>query len=154
MFARVILPLLALGLLIYALLDIAGTEKKDLGGVPKWFWVVIVIVLPVLGPLLWIVFRASRKRSEQSYGSGPSWGPAGRPGRGARRPSGPVAPDDDPDFLWRLEQERRRQQRNEAGGAAGGSAESNGSGGSGSGESSNEDDTDGSPTDKGGPAAS
>lgn len=118
MFARVVLPLLALGLLIYALLDIAGAEKKDLGGLPKWFWVVIVVFLPVLGPLLWIVTRASRRRAAQSYGSGPSWGSTGRPGRGARRPSGPVAPDDDPDFLWRLEQERRRQQRQAPGGAA------------------------------------
>jgi hypothetical protein len=143
MFARVVLPLLALGLLIYALLDIAGTEKKDLGGVPKWFWAVVVIVLPVLGPLVWIVFRVARPRSAQAYGSGPSWGPSGRPGRGPRRPSGPVAPDDDPDFLWRLEQERRRQQRNGAAGPTGGSDASSPASG---------DDADGSPTDKGGPA--
>ena len=40
-----------------------------------------------------------------------SSGPTGRPGPGGRRPSGPAAPDDDPDFLWRLEQERRREER-------------------------------------------
>ena len=143
MFARVVLPLLALGLMIYALVDIAGTEKKDLGGLPKWFWVLIVILLPVLGPLLWIVTKVSRRRTA-SYGAGPAWGASGRPGRGARRPTGPVAPDDDPDFLWRLEQERRRQQRREPGGPADDTST----------DDTSTDDTDGSPTDKGGPSAS
>ena len=151
MFARVVLPLLALGLMIYALVDIAGTEKKDLGGLPKWFWVLIVILLPVLGPLLWIVTKVSRRRTA-SYGAGPAWGASGRPGRGARRPTGPVAPDDDPDFLWRLEQERRRQQRREPG-STGGPADGTSTDDT-STDGSSTDDTDGSPTDKGGPSAS
>ncbi|WP_207219111.1 hypothetical protein [Pengzhenrongella frigida] len=44
---------------------------------------------------------------------GPS-GPAGPPRSGGwrpKRPSGPVAPDDDPEFLWLLEQQQRQADR-------------------------------------------
>lgn len=43
-----------------------------------------------------------------------------RPSRAARRePPRPVAPDDDPDFLWRLEAERRRQAKQNGGAPSG-----------------------------------
>src|SRR5690606_41728971 len=75
---------------------------------PRWLWVVIIVLLPVFGPVTWIATKQSRR-------SGGSGGRGARPGRGPRRPSGPVAPDDDPDFLWRLEQEKRRQARRDRG---------------------------------------
>jgi hypothetical protein len=45
-------------------------------------------------------------------------GPAGTAGTGGRRtgpPSGPVAPDDDPAFIWKLGQQRRRAERDAKG---------------------------------------
>ncbi|MFC8600683.1 MULTISPECIES: PLD nuclease N-terminal domain-containing protein [unclassified Isoptericola] len=109
MFARVILPLLVVGLALYALLDLAGSEEEERGGLPRWLWAVIIVLLPIFGAVAWIIVKQASRRA--SGGRGPSSRP-GRPGpAGPRRPSGPVAPDDDPEFLWRLEQEKRRRQR-------------------------------------------
>ncbi|SKC46861.1 PLD nuclease N-terminal domain-containing protein [Krasilnikoviella flava] len=109
MFARVILPLLVVGLALYALLDLFGSEEDERGGLPRWLWAVIIVLLPIFGAVAWIIVKRSARRAS---GGGP--GPSSRPGRrpsGPKRPSGPVAPDDDPEFLWRLEQEKRRRER-------------------------------------------
>lgn len=103
---RVLVGLVVVGLLVYSLADLSGSEEEDRGGLPRWLWVVIIVLLPVFGPVAWIVTKQSRRR-------GGAGGRGARPGRGPRRPSGPLAPDDDPDFLWRLEQEKRRQERQE-----------------------------------------
>lgn len=120
MLVRVVLPLVVLGLMVYSLADLAGSEDEERGGLPTWLWVLIIILLPVFGAAAWIVLKQQRRRAG---GLGPSSRGGGRPGRGPRRPSGPVAPDDDPDFLWRLEQERRRRQQREGGGSAEGTDE-------------------------------
>ncbi|MCP2263690.1 PLDc N-terminal domain-containing protein [Promicromonospora thailandica] len=110
---RVLLILAVVGLAVYALVDVWGSEEDERGGLPRWLWVLLIVLLPLLGAISWIVVRVSARRS----GAGPASGPGGsrprppRPGSGPRRPSGPVAPDDDPEFLWRLEQEKRRQER-------------------------------------------
>ncbi|MGF0115645.1 PLDc N-terminal domain-containing protein [Promicromonospora sp. Marseille-Q5078] len=113
MFARVILPLLVVGLALYALLDLAGSEEEERGGLPRWLWAVIILLLPVFGAVAWIVVKQASRRAPGGRG------PSGRSGRprpsGPRRPSGPVAPDDDPEFLWRLEQEKRRRERESGG---------------------------------------
>jgi hypothetical protein len=108
---RVLVGLAVAGLLIYALTDLLGSEEEDRAGLPRWLWIVIIVLLPIFGPIAWIVTKQTRRHG--GSGSRPR-----RPGRGPRRPTGPVAPDDDPDFLWRLEQEKRRRER-EQGGSAG-----------------------------------
>jgi hypothetical protein len=109
---RVLLILAVVGLAVYALVDVWGSEEDERGGLPRWLWVLLIVLLPLLGAIAWIVVRVAARRS----GAGPS-GPGGGsrpkpPARpGPRRPSGPVAPDDDPEFLWRLEQEKRKRER-------------------------------------------
>ncbi|MBI9113948.1 PLD nuclease N-terminal domain-containing protein [Sanguibacter suaedae] len=106
---RVLAVLTAFALLVYAFSDFATSDSRDRGDIPRWLWLVIIVLLPYFGPIAWIVF--SRSRRAQAAG-GTATGPARRgmpgAGRARRRPSGPVAPDDDPDFLWRLEREQRR----------------------------------------------
>lgn len=99
--------LAAVGLAVYALADCASSDSNERGGAPKWLWYLIIVVLPLFGPLAWILSRRSRTTRVAGTGS--------RPARGAQR-RGPVAPDDDPDFLWKLEQERRRRERESGGG--------------------------------------
>ena len=101
---RLFLVLAVLGLDLYALLDLAGSEEDERGGLPRWLWAVIIVLLPLFGAVAWIVVKQSARRAS---GGGPSPRPGRRPS-GPRRP-GPVAPDDDPEFLWRLEQEKRRR---------------------------------------------
>ncbi|OLT54218.1 PLD nuclease N-terminal domain-containing protein [Cellulosimicrobium sp. CUA-896] len=117
--ARVLLVLLAVGLAVYALVDLASSDDDERGGIPKWLWVVLIVLLPFVGAIAWVLVKRSQ-RSASRYGAGGRPG-AGRPGPGRRRRSGPVAPDDDPEFLWRLEQEQRRQGRGTRPGSGSGS---------------------------------
>lgn len=109
---RVLALVSAFALLVYALADFANSDERDRGGIPGWLWAVIIILLPYFGPLAWIVFSRSRRRQS----AGPGYPSAGRTPRSRRRPSGPIAPDDDPEFLWRLAQEQRNQARPAASG--------------------------------------
>jgi len=113
---RVLLILVIVGLMVYALVDVWGSEEDERGGLPRWLWVLLIVLLPLLGPISWIVVRVTGRRS--GAGPGPTSGPGTGGGRptppprpGPRRPAGPVAPDDDPEFLWALEQEKRKRER-------------------------------------------
>jgi len=110
--SRVLLTLLAVGLAVYALSDCATSDEEDRSGIPKGLWIVMIIFLPFVGPLAWILVSRSQRSRRATAGGAPTPG-RGRPA-GRRRPAAPVAPDDDPDFLWKLEQQRRREARGEA----------------------------------------
>lgn len=91
-----VLPLLYIGLVVYALSDMLQRPEKDPYGFAKWAWALAIVLLPFLGALLWIL--ASRSR--------PSAPPAPR--------REPIAPDDDPEYLaWLREQSKRRKQSDE-----------------------------------------
>ena len=83
---RVLPTLVLLGLTIYALVDCVQTEESRQRNLPKALWILLILLLPLVGPIAWLV--------------------AGRPGpgrgRGTNRPSSPRGPDDDPDFLRNL----------------------------------------------------
>lgn len=111
----VVITLVQILLAVYALVDCLRTAKTDLPGrLPRAFWLLIIILLPLLGPLAWIViswaskaetsdgrveipknpleiFRGSGERSE------------------SREPEIPQAPDDNPDFLFSIEAKMRRE---------------------------------------------
>lgn len=89
---RIIGFLLAIALAVYALTDLAGSDARRRGGIPKAVWTVLILVIPILGPIAWLL--VSRVATAP-----PSTGP-----------SAPLAPDDDPDFLWKLDQDKRRGQ--------------------------------------------
>ncbi|HET7800946.1 MAG TPA: PLDc N-terminal domain-containing protein [Humibacillus xanthopallidus] len=74
---------------IYALVDCVQTDRRQVRVMPKPVWLLAVLV-PVAGPLAW--FFAGRAAAR---GGGPTRGSGGRP-------TGPLGPDDDPDFLRRL----------------------------------------------------
>src|SRR5690606_41467897 len=69
-------------------------------------WILGTVLFPPPGSIAWLAVRFARKNRTAPR---PSAGPAG-PAAPASRP-GPLAPDDDPEFLWRLEQERRRAEQ-------------------------------------------
>ena len=98
---RVVLVLLAVALYIYFIIDVARTPKGQARTLPKWLWLVLVIVLPLVGGALWLLL-------------GRVWPQGG----GFRRKRGPVAPDDDPRFLRKLDDDvwskKMRRRRGEA----------------------------------------
>ena len=115
---RVLVYVVPVALAIYALFDLWRSRPEERAGLHPALWAAIIVLLPVLGPVAWIftsLYLRAQLRAAGGPGRGqrPAGGPA-RPGRAPRRQA-PLAPDDDPDFLWRLERERRRR---EAGGGA------------------------------------
>jgi hypothetical protein len=72
--------LVATAFWVYTIVDCAIQPPIRHRGVSKPVWVLIVVLLPVLGGILWLVVGRSRQMP-----------------KGARR-----APDDDPEFLGRI----------------------------------------------------
>lgn len=87
----------ALGLLIFSTVDCLMTPRHKVRVLPKIAWVPIILLLPLLGAGLWLGFGKAR----------------GAPQGGGAARRGPVAPDDDPEFLRKVEFQRRQQQRRE-----------------------------------------
>lgn len=103
----VLLALITIGLMTYALIDCVRTEDSRIRlGLPHWFWVVAILLLPLAGSITWLIVSRVIAGRE-----GPS-APLSRPER--PRPDRPLAPDDDPEFLFRLERDRRRAQQQRA----------------------------------------
>jgi len=89
--------LIAAAVLIYTVVDIALIDRSRVKGLPKILWILIVLVLPIIGAVLWF-FLGRERLSERGTG-----------GRQVRR--GPRAPDDDADFLRKLSREQAQDER-------------------------------------------
>jgi Phospholipase_D-nuclease N-terminal len=89
--------LIELGLALFCLIDCIQSSDDAVRNLPKWAWIVLILLFPFVGAIAWLV--AGRPFRDPGNGR-----PTGYPeyARAARRPSRPVAPDDDPDFLWEL----------------------------------------------------
>lgn len=97
--ARVFVPIIVL-LMIFAVVDIAVIDRARIRALPRGAWIAIAVVLAVVGPVLW--FFVGRLRQ----GEGVSVAAASTSHR-----LGPIAPDDDPDFLGRLHREQEQDDR-------------------------------------------
>lgn len=92
MLFRVVLAVAVLVIFVYGLVDVIRTPGHLTRGISKPAWIIVMIVLPVLGAILWLLIGRPRgsARAKPAY-------------------SHPRAPDDDPDFLRNLELRRRKQ---------------------------------------------
>ena len=104
---RVLIPLVLTGLLVFAVVDILVIDGGRVRGLPKYGWIGVVILIPLIGPLLW--FLVGRERLEARNHGGYADAPASPSAPGRR--FGPIAPDDDPDFLGRLSREQQQEER-------------------------------------------
>lgn len=77
------------------------------GRLPKAAWLILIVVGIVIGPLLWLFFKYQDVLTSGALASFPA--APDNPFRRKQEPTGPVAPDDDPDFLARLEAQNRRR---------------------------------------------
>jgi hypothetical protein len=100
---RVLMFLVPLALSVYAFIDCISTKDEDVRHMPKPLWAILVLLFPLAGSISWII--AGRKRQ-------PATGPGrfqGGDGRGQW-----VAPDDNPEFLKSLDEDRpRREEKDE-----------------------------------------
>ena len=85
--------LIEVGLVIVALISCLSAEKGQVHRLPRAAWVAIILLVPLAGPISYLL--AGRP------GAAPdSWASATHPPR-------IVAPDDDPDFLRKLDESRK-----------------------------------------------
>lgn len=87
--------LLELGLTIFCLIDCIQTPEIAVRNLPKWAWIVLILIFPLIGGIAWLVAgRATAGQRPQHHVSG---FPEDR-----RRSAGPLGPDDDPAYLSEL----------------------------------------------------
>ncbi|MER7500775.1 PLD nuclease N-terminal domain-containing protein [Nonomuraea pusilla] len=91
--AGVLIGLALLAFWLFSLFDVVTTPEDDVRNVPKPLWVLIVVVVPFLGGLVWLI--KGRPRAARAAWPVP-------PGPGM-----PKGPDDDPEFLKELERRMR-----------------------------------------------
>ena len=96
------LAITIVALCIYGIIDCARTQKESMPGrLPKPVWIVVALI-PVVGALLWLPLSWPIKHPD---GFGTIEVGRGRPRR--HEPEGPIAPDDDPEFLAKLDARNR-----------------------------------------------
>ncbi|GHB73276.1 membrane protein [Streptomyces cirratus] len=82
--------LLIIALTIYAFIDCLNTPEEEVKHLPKVVWVLIILLFSIVGPVVWLF--AGRTRTAA--------------GGGRVRRTEWVAPDDNPEFLRSLREER------------------------------------------------
>lgn len=98
---RALMFIVPLALTIYAFIDCLNTSEEDTKHLPKIAWVFIILLFWIVGPVVWLV--AGKNRHNRTGGAGPSsWQ------RGRRQQW--VAPDDNPDFLKSLKDDRKPEE--------------------------------------------
>lgn len=74
---------------IYAIVDCALRERDRIRGLARGWWLLIILLIPLIGGVLWFVIGRGR--------AGSAWRS--------------VAPDDDPDFLGSLKRDAAQEER-------------------------------------------
>lgn len=78
--------IIAVMLMIYCVIDVAQSSGDEVRRAPRWLWAAAVICIPLIGSVAWLVW--------------------GRPNAASiaenRADEAPLSPDDDPEFLRRL----------------------------------------------------
>lgn len=100
---------LIVGLTLYTLLDAVRTPAHEARTLPKWLWVIVTLLFPVVGPIMWLILG----RPKAQLAAQPAAG-APRPGFSQRRntPAPSVSsPDDDEEYLRWLKAKAERERR-------------------------------------------
>jgi hypothetical protein len=87
---RAIPVILALVLAVYSTVDVVQAERHLLRPLGRIGWLAVVLLVPIIGPLVWIFTGRMRERAAPM-------GPTGY----SREPR-VVAPEDDPEFLRQM----------------------------------------------------
>jgi hypothetical protein len=93
---RGLVPLLIIGMVVFCLIDCVQTPEYSVRNLPKWAWIVLILLFEVIGCVAWLVAgRPSAADRQREY-------PTGSPEHDRQRPRRDTAPDDDPEFLREL----------------------------------------------------
>lgn len=110
---RVLIVIAWIALTVYAIADWFRTPEEELPArLPKVMWLILIIItIPSfsIGAIAWIVVRAVTRAEAGKSPLPPLSIPKPTPPPTA--PTGPLAPDDDPEFLFRIERDIQREKR-------------------------------------------
>ena len=95
--------ILLLALWAYCIFDVISTDESLMRNMPKILWLVVVIVLPTVGSVAWLLLGRP-----EGAGLRPGDTSTFKAPRTPRLDRAPRAPDDDPAFLARLDDETKR----------------------------------------------
>ncbi|MGV8876588.1 MAG: PLD nuclease N-terminal domain-containing protein [Rhodoglobus sp.] len=76
---------------VFATVDVILTDRRRVRALPKALWVLVILLLPVIGVILWFILGKASSGSAVSNRS--------------------VAPDDDPNFLRTVRQREDQDER-------------------------------------------
>ena len=93
---------LLIGLMVFTLVEVINSDGRERFGLPRLAWILLIVLVPPVGSIVWLVVSRSRRAAESPAANG--WGRT-------VAAAGPTAPDDDPEFLWLLDQKRRQAER-------------------------------------------
>ena len=113
---RLLPVLLILALALFALIDCLARDEDEIRALPKVLWVLVILLFPLLGSVVWFIAGRPHGAALPGAGLGSGSGSAASTGeqrfnpfgRGSGGPKRALAPDDDPEFLRRLDEQRRR----------------------------------------------
>ncbi len=84
-----ILLLISIAITVYAFVDCARTEQEEVQRLPKWAWLLLIVIFapsPIVS-VAWLVIGKKRGRGNGGF---------------RKPPRKIIPPDDDPDFLRKL----------------------------------------------------
>jgi hypothetical protein len=90
-----------LALVLFCLIDCVQSDEHRVRNLPKWAWIVLIILIPIVGCVVWLF---AGRPTRASAGGGVPWPTtktAGFP-EYERPRQRPKSPDDDPEFLRSL----------------------------------------------------
>lgn len=104
-----LLGVVTLGLWIFCLVDVITTDESSCRNLPKGLWLLLVLVVPLVGSIIWLVAGRPQHYVTRARGpyerNAPAYPEYDRPGRFAA-----TSPDDDEEFLRKC-RERAEAQR-------------------------------------------
>lgn len=86
-----------LAVYIWFMVDVARSPKSSVRNLPKGIWLLIVVFIPIIGGAIWVLFGRTKPIA----------------GDGRRGRKAPSAPDDDPRFLAKLDEDAWRRRMRE-----------------------------------------
>ncbi|KUP98052.1 PLD nuclease N-terminal domain-containing protein [Thermobifida cellulosilytica] len=100
-----LITLLTIVLWVYAFFDALTCPAEEVRTLPKVLWLLVIVLFAVVGPLLWLFLGRPHTRPGTVVSSVPAVSADHLDPSDFHRPSGrsvPLGPDDDPEFLQRL----------------------------------------------------
>ncbi|WP_433329619.1 PLDc N-terminal domain-containing protein [Spirillospora sp. CA-294931] len=98
--AFVLLALIMVGVWLFSLFDVLGTDEAEVRHLPKFGWILVVLLGLLPGAVLWLMLGRARTGASRQ-GPRHASGPLG---------TAPKGPEDDPAFLRDLDRRLRGEE--------------------------------------------